>query len=243
MKIKTETVRGSELLEKVIVPMFVTRNRDDFVELLRQLKRYERARGSREETVATLATDKWGINSREYTGFYADRSPKALSWEKVDQTIFVIKPEPRTPIPYTYIAYSRSGGYTRYAQNAGLLAHSRFNREIRNRDVDKYAKSMQGGHWNDLLSDPITITDDGQVVNGQHRLAAASKVDWQKVSYDPLFLVVWNVAPEEALHADLSSRTAKEQATIAAKTAGEYIPSAEAASEGEVLDASVGLAA
>ncbi len=74
---------------------------------------------------------------------------------------------------------------------------------------------MVAGAWHDLLSDPIAITSDGHVVNGQHRLAAASHVDWSKVDNDPLFLVIWNVDPTEARYADGSRRTDRDSRTIA----------------------------
>jgi hypothetical protein len=55
------------------------------------------------------------------------------------------------------------------------------------------------------------------VVNGQHRIAAATQVDWSKVKNDPLFLVVWDVNPKEALFADGSHRTHKDEEMIAKK--------------------------
>ena len=107
------------------------------------------------------------------------------------------------------------------AGNVGFLSDAKHNREIRVQRVAEYREAMESGRWRDLLSDPITITDDGQVINGQHRLAAASNVDWSEVPNDPLFLVVWGVAPEEAAHADLARRTDRDQVTIAAKLATE----------------------
>jgi hypothetical protein len=62
------------------------------------------------------------------------------------------------------------------------------NRDMRPQHVDAYAEEMPAGRWRDS-SDPISITADGHVLNGQHRLAAASKVDWANVENDPSFLV------------------------------------------------------
>jgi hypothetical protein len=73
---------------------------------------------------------------------------------------------------------------------------------------------MQAGRWHDLLSDPISICVSGDVLNGQHRLAAASLVNWEKAGNDPAFLVVWGVSPLEAIHADGSRRTANDERTI-----------------------------
>jgi hypothetical protein len=55
--------------------------------------------------------------------------------------------------------------------------------------------------------------------------------------HDPAFLVVWGVDPQEALHADLSRRTAKDQTTIVSKVAGELIPPGAPSTEAEVRDA------
>jgi hypothetical protein len=61
------------------------------------------------------------------------------------------------------------------------------------------------------------IVTGGHVINGQHRLAAASDTDWNEVENDPLFLVIFGVDPEEAILADMSKRTARDQSTIAVK--------------------------
>jgi hypothetical protein len=104
-----------------------------------------------------------------------------------------------------------------HARTYGLLADSQYNRDLRNERVIEYASQMRAGLWRDLLSDPITVTAEGQVLNGQHRLAAASLVDWSKVKHDPLFLVVWDVDPAEAQHADGSRRTARDEKIIGDK--------------------------
>jgi hypothetical protein len=105
-------------------------------------------------------------------------------------------------------------GFTTHAHQSGLLANAVFNRDILPGRVEEYAAEMEAGNWRDLLSDPITITEDGQVVNGQHRLAAASGVDWDKVENDPAFLVVFGVDPTEAPYADGSSRTGRGERVI-----------------------------
>ena len=80
-----------------------------------------------------------------------------------------------------------------HATQAGVLADSLYNRDIRPARVDEYRALMRAGQWHDLFSDPIAITENGQVVNGQHRIAAATRVDWSALDTDPSFLVVWGV--------------------------------------------------
>ena len=143
-------------------------------------------------------------------------------------------------VAYSYQEYNRGSGFTAHAGNQGLLAGSKFNREISHRRVGEYGEEMEAGRWRDLVSDPITITNEGEVINGQHRLAAASQVDWEKAGNDPLFLVIWGVDPQEALHADLSKRTSKDQTMIVSKIVGEYIPPTPAVTEDEILAAAVG---
>lgn len=151
------------------------------------------------------------------TGFFGNRPPKApvLEWHKIDGKIFVVKPV-CTPRAYYRTFEFRMSGYTP-KRNGGFLSDSKVNREIREKRVLQYREAMEKGEWRDLLSDPITITRDGQVVNGQHRLAAAEEVDWSKAPNDPRFLVVIGVSPAEALHADLAKRTGRDQVAISRK--------------------------
>lgn len=141
-----------------------------------------------------------------------------FTYAKYGQVHYVLRPQqPTPPDLYRYRGYYRNGNYSEHARVIGLLADSLVNRDINPARVNGYREAMEAGLWRDLLSDPITITSDGQVVNGQHRLAALWGVDWEKAPKDPLFLVVLGVSPEEALLADLSKRTARDQAMIAAK--------------------------
>jgi hypothetical protein len=104
-----------------------------------------------------------------------------------------------------------------YARTFGLLADPKYNRDIRPQRVNEYIEAMRAGRWQDLLSDPISITADGHVLNGQHRISAAESVDWSKVDNDPSFLVIWGVEPTEAHFADGSRRTERDQKMIADK--------------------------
>jgi hypothetical protein len=108
-------------------------------------------------------------------------------------------------------------GQTSHAHEYGVLASPLFNRDIRPQRVDEYTAEMRAGRWRDLLSDPIAITSGGDVINGQHRLAAASQVDWSKIKNVPAFLVVWDVSPLEARYADGSRRTDRDERVIAAR--------------------------
>jgi hypothetical protein len=54
---------------------------------------------------------------------------------------------------------------------ADLLAVNVSNRNVRQRRVDQYARDMQVGRWQPT-GEPITISDTGKLLNGQHRLMA-----------------------------------------------------------------------
>jgi hypothetical protein len=170
------------------------------------LAKYERdlAAGGHKEVTAKLA-DGWTTTTK--TGYYviADNGGPQL----------VERPRKPTPLAYGYRPYIRDGYAP--AGNYGLLADSKFNRDIRNDRVLDYFATMKVGQWRDLLSDPISITADGQVLNGQHRIAAATLVDWSEVDNDPSFLVVWGVDPVEAQFADGSRRTNRDEKVIADK--------------------------
>lgn len=215
-KIRTETVTASELYERVILP--VARLQDPaFVEAEKEfpkkLAAYEKERGDRPEAEGADGIFK-------AAGFYEigpDGKP-------------VFTPRPRKPgkMAYYYTPYDRTAGFVDHATQRGILPGSLHNRDIRNERVETYAAIMGAGEWRDLLSDPIAITAAGEVLNGQHRLSAAYLVErgpewsgdgWDQVSNDPLFMVIWGVDPAEALYADGSKRTAKDQATIGQKLA------------------------
>jgi len=243
-KTMTEVVPASKLKKKVLETIFITRYPEQLEEYKAALASYKKAKGKREEGEFEITEQSGFFSSRRKTkGFISTTVPKddSVSWQKWEDKILVYAPKAPSFNPYHYNEYSRYSGFTSHAKNLGLLAGSRFNREISNRRVDEYAEAMKEGLWRDLLSDPITITIEGEVINGQHRLAASSKVDWSKVDNDPLFLIVWGVDPQEAMHADLSRRTPKDQTTIVSKVAGELIPPKPAIDEEGILEAGVGV--
>ena len=51
------------------------------------------------------------------------------------------------------------------------LTHNEVNRNIRQHDVEKYARSMIRGRWT-LTGEAIKFSRDGQLLDGQHRLTA-----------------------------------------------------------------------
>jgi hypothetical protein len=152
--------------------------------------------------------------------FYSKHKVHGFKVKVYDQEVFVERPLKPSRRAWTYSSYDRSLGFTSHATQGGLLANSLYNREMRPVRVEEYIEEMKAGRWHDLLSDPISVTEDGQVLNGQHRLAAALNVDWSEVENDPAFMVVWNVDPKEALHADGSRRTPRDEKTIATKLVG-----------------------
>jgi hypothetical protein len=59
------------------------------------------------------------------------------------------------------------------------------------------------------------ITEDSFLVNGQHRLAAATQVVWEDGDTVPPFLVVWGVDKKTALLIDEAQRSASDRRHIA----------------------------
>jgi hypothetical protein len=136
---------------------------------------------------------------------------------------------------YSYIPYQRELGFTQHARQGGILTVPGYNREISNERVKKYRDEMCEGLWRTCYSDPITITAEGDVINGQHRLAAASGVDWNSgdgPDAAPSFVVIWNISPQEARFADGSHRTrADEKIVLGRLLDGNPAPPENAASQ------------
>ncbi len=165
----------------------------------RKLSAYNRARGKRAE-----------VTHEKRVGFFRLVSGKP-EWTP--------RPVLGTPRAFLHRGPFRIGDDYFGASDHGLLVDGAYNRDIRPERVKKYSDAMVRGQWRTLLSDPIAITSDGQVVNGQHRLAALDLLEWDGSDDDGAFqfLVVWDVDPSEAQFADESHRTARDQATIARK--------------------------
>jgi hypothetical protein len=205
----TEVVRASEL-EKVADRIFALRNPDAMPTYRKKLATYRRRLGQRKE-----------VSVR--TGFLGETRKTGFRVTHLGQDVFVERPtEPGYSFWHRFRGHKdHFMGETswRPGREVGLLADPKHNREIRQQRVEEYAATMTAGGWRDLLSDPITITANGHVVNGQHRLAAWARVEWDEVENDPAFLVVWGVDPKESLYADGSRRTNKDERAIAMKAA------------------------
>ncbi len=231
---KTEVVKASEMREKVFQRIWDIRTGEHRAEQRKQYEReaaaYLKAKGKRQEITINTATLDGGFEIEGETwGKLADK--KTIGFIKRDGVTFVPRPvEPRIqdepPAAWAYSGRQRIGSQVFAARSHGLLADAEHNREIRPERVEQYVNEMVAGKWVDLLSDPIAITTEGQVLNGQHRLAAI----WDCLhdeyvrgstrgmnGTDPAFLVVWGVDPREALYADGSRRTAVDEKTIAVK--------------------------
>ena len=79
-----------------------------------------------------------------------------------------------------------------------MLGLGDLNRPISSARADLYLEEMQADRWY-FSPDPIVISEQGYVINGQHRLIAADAVDWTKVKEIPRFLVVWGANKKTAL--------------------------------------------
>jgi hypothetical protein len=194
---QTEVVHASKLAT-VIQRIFELRNPDAMPEYRKELAKYKRRLGKRTEAKFN--------NGR--TGFQV---------KVMGQDVNFFRPKEPEPLTWVYSPYARFMGMAMHATQTGLLANATYNRDIRQERVDEYREEMAKGRWRDLLSDPISVTADGHVLNGQHRLAAAVRVSWDKAGNDPAFLVIWNVKPQEALLADGSRRTPRDEKIIAKK--------------------------
>lgn len=88
------------------------------------------------------------------------------------------------------------------------------NRELAGARIDLYSEEMVAGRWH-FSPDPIVITEEGYIVNGQHRLIAAASVTWEEGDVIPQFLVVWGVDKRTALLMDEAARSTKDRRHIA----------------------------
>ena len=203
---ETSIIRGSEVYERVVLPIFEARYAEKLADYERELKRYLGRLGKREEKVFKTTS-----------GFDLQRRVRGFQAQYMGETVTVIRPEEPKPVTWGYTGYERSFGFTTHAGDFGLLADSPTNRPMLPRRVEQYQEAMQRGEWRDLLSDPLTLTEGGHVVNGQHRIAAAGRVDWAKAPNDPAFLLVRGVSPEEAVLTDNSRRSAADEKVITQK--------------------------
>lgn len=88
------------------------------------------------------------------------------------------------------------------------------NRPLSEARAELYAEEMAAGRWY-TSPDPIVISENGYVINGQHRLVGATMVQWEEDDEVPLFLVVWGVDEKTALLMDEAKRNTSDRRTIA----------------------------
>jgi hypothetical protein len=173
------------------------------------LKVYNRKRNGRKEVKGEFVPPgrRW---KREGIGYEVKR---------MGRTDFV----PR-PVKPHLILWTNGGRFgNRSYEQRGLLANGgAYNRPVNGPRVKEYAEAMERGHWRDNLIDPIAVTPDGEVINGQHRLAAlgwasSPNQGGEGVKGDPRFLVLFNVPADQVALSDTSKRSAKDFMTIAGK--------------------------
>jgi hypothetical protein len=210
--IETQVVKASDLRSAVIDRIIEVRYADQFARYEKELAAYERALKKGKKQFVKTETNYIGETTQQQGYQVLRRRPNGVM-----ESDWIPRPTKPTYGVFTWFPYDRSFGFTTHAKQVGVLAHPEVNREVNIKRVERYTELMQKGEWCDLLSDPISVTKEGHVINGQHRLAAAADTDWSKVENDPLFLVVFGVDPEEAILADMSKRTARDQSTIAVK--------------------------
>ena len=87
------------------------------------------------------------------------------------------------------------------------------NRDFAKARAEQYANEMAKGRWI-FTPDPIVITEEGLIINGQHRLGAAMGVVWEEGDEIPLFLVVWGVDTQTALLMDEANRSTQDRRKI-----------------------------
>jgi hypothetical protein len=97
------------------------------------------------------------------------------------------------------------------------------NRDVNDGRVAAYGTDMENGKWW-FTPDPIVVTDEGNIINGQHRLLAVERI---LTEHNPLpdrfvppqFVVVWGVDKRAAILMDEARRTATDRRDIALRFA------------------------
>jgi hypothetical protein len=94
------------------------------------------------------------------------------------------------------------------------------NRDINEARVMAYGTAMEQGDWW-FTPDPVVVTDEGAIINGQHRLLAVERVlaDELTDADAPSFVVVWGVDKRAAILMDEARRSATDRRDIALRYA------------------------
>jgi hypothetical protein len=133
------------------------------------------------------------------------------------------KGKPIKRVPGRALTYdaSRAGtlqyGETIYSERGFLLAKigaCDINRPLNDQRVTAFGRTIAADRW--LTNpDPIVITTDGQILNGQHRIAAAVNITWEQGDRVPMFLVIRNADPRVAVMMDEAARNRNDRREIA----------------------------
>lgn len=146
------------------------------------------------------------------------------------------------------LGFGKLGGGTSLAEAQKEEAETRLhrikdyigtlNRDINAPRVEAYAAKMSAGEWW-FTPDPIVVTDEGAIINGQHRLLAAEGVlNGEEGRYEsfggtrffreftpwpaaatPQFVVVWGTDRKAAILMDESRRSSTDRRDIAMRYA------------------------
>jgi hypothetical protein len=121
-------------------------------------------------------------------------------------------------IPLSYHSNDSNGPK---AAIAGYIGS--FNRDVNVNRVNEYRNAMWRGDWW-FTPDPVVVTDEGDIINGQHRLLAAEEVAstvkaGEVERHAPSFVVVWGVDKRAAILMDEARRTATDRRDIAIRFA------------------------
>ena len=94
------------------------------------------------------------------------------------------------------------------------------NRTVIPARIHTYLYDMTYGEWW-FTPDPIVVTDEGAIINGQHRLLAAERALSEGLddAKAPRFVVVWGVDKRAAILMDEARRTASDRHDIALRFA------------------------
>ena len=94
------------------------------------------------------------------------------------------------------------------------------NRDVNEGRVAAYRTDIEEGKWW-FTPDPIVITDDGGIINGQHRLLAVERAlsEGLEDAKAPSFVVVWGVDKKAAILMDEARRTSTDRRDIAIRYA------------------------
>lgn len=126
--------------------------------------------------------------SKAPSAFVAAKKPSTRKASKPDSAS-AAPVEPTPPAPPEGIVAQVTHVTPEMA--TALLAVNKRNRPIRKARVERYAREMASGHWQ-LNGETIIVSNEGNLLNGQHRLEAVVKAGV------PVWMMVTRGVPEKA---------------------------------------------